>query len=87
MLPVLMEKIGDFKFSEKAQECGEEIIAKMNPFAMKAYMNILYNELSSLKWQIKKGSLVLLGCFAKHQKDVVKFNLPNMILKLISLMF
>ena len=56
---------------------------KMNPFAMKAYLSILYEGLSSLKWQIKKASLVLLGSFAKHQKEIVKFNLPNMILKLI----
>tara|TARA_Y100000992_G_C21273729_1_gene498573 strand:- start:1379 stop:4399 length:3021 start_codon:yes stop_codon:yes gene_type:complete len=84
-LPLLLEKIGDRKYSEKAQKCGEAIISKMNPFAMKVYMNILYNELESLKWQIKKGALVLLGSFAKHQKEVVKFNLPNMILKLINM--
>ncbi len=55
-LPLLLEKIGDRKYSEKAQKCGEAIISKMNPFAMKVYMNILYNELESLKWQIKKGA-------------------------------
>ena len=84
ILPKLLEKIGDYKFSEKAKQCGEVIISKMNPFAMKAYMNILYEGLDSLKWQVKKASLILLGSLAKHQKEIVKFNLPNMILRLIS---
>lgn len=84
VLPLLLEKIGDYKLSEKAKQCGEIIISKMNPFAMKTYMNILYNGLDSLKWQVKKASLILLGSLAKHQKEIVKFNLPNMILKLIS---
>ena len=84
ILPLLLEKIGDYKNSEKAKQCGELIISKMNPFAMKAYMNILYEGLSSLKWQIKKASLILLGSLAKHQKEIVKFNLPNMILQLIT---
>uniref|UniRef100_A0A6C0AWX9 ABC transporter domain-containing protein n=1 Tax=viral metagenome TaxID=1070528 RepID=A0A6C0AWX9_9ZZZZ len=85
VLPLLLEKIGDYKFSEKATRCGEVIISKMNPFAMKAYMNILYEGLTSLKWQIKKASLILLGSLAKHQKEIVKYNLPNMILKLITM--
>ena len=84
ILPKLLEKISDYKFSEKAKQCGEVIISKMNPFAMKAYMNILYEGLDSLKWQVKKASLILLGSLAKHQKEIVKFNLPNMILRLIS---
>ena len=85
VLPLLLEKIGDYKLSEKATQCGEIIISKMNPFAMKAYMNILYEGLTSLKWQIKKASLILLGSLAKHQKEIVKYNLPNMILKLINM--
>ena len=84
ILPKLLEKISDYKFSEKAKQCGEVIISKMNPFGMKAYMNILYEGLDSLKWQVKKASLILLGSLAKHQKEIVKFNLPNMILRLIS---
>ena len=71
ILPLLLEKIGDYKHYEKAKQCGELIISKMNPFAMKAYMSILYEGLSSLKWQIKKASLVLLGSFAKHQKKLL----------------
>ena len=85
ILPLLLEKIGDYKLSEKATQCGEVIITKMNPFAMKAYMNILYEGLTSLRWQVKKASLILLGSLAKHQKEIVKFNLPNMILKLINM--
>ena len=52
---------------------------------MKIYMDVLYEGMTSMKWQIKKGSLVFLGLFAKHQKEVVKYNLPNMILRLIDM--
>jgi hypothetical protein len=64
---------------------GELLISKMNPFAMKIYMDALYYNMDSMKWQIKKGALMLLGCFAKHQSWFVKFNLPNMILRLIDM--
>ena len=57
----------------------------MNPFSMKLYMEVLYENMKSMKWQVKKGALVLLGLFAKHQQEIVKFNLPNMILRLIDM--
>ncbi len=85
ILPNLLLKLSDFKTSEKALETANLIIEKMNPFSMKIYMNILYENFSSMKWQIKKGALILLGLFAKHQKEIVKYNLPDMILQLINM--
>ena len=35
-----------------------------------------------MKWQTKKGALVLIGALASHQSTVVRRNLPEMILKL-----
>ena len=84
-IPKLLEKLTDFKTAEQATLVGDLIISKMNPFSMKLYMDRLYESMNSLKWQIKKGALVLLGLFAKHQKEVVKYNLPNMILRLIDM--
>jgi len=85
LLPQILEKIGDHKNSESAKEIGELIISKMNPHAMKMYMDIIYESFSSMKWVIKKAALILLGSFAKHQKTVVQYNLPNMILRLIDM--
>ena len=85
MIPELLNKLTDYKSSEQAKETGNKIIGKMNVFSMKIYMDVLYENFESLKWQIKKGSLVLLGLFAKHQKEVVQYNLPSMILKLINM--
>lgn len=85
LLPHILEKIGDHKNSEPAKEIGEMIISKMNPHAMKMYMDIIYESFSSMKWVIKKAALILLGSFAKHQKTVVQYNLPNMILRLIDM--
>ena len=85
LLPHILEKIGDHKHSEAAREIGELIISKMNPHAMKLYMDVIYDSFSSMKWVIKKSALILLGSFAKHQQKVVQYNLPNMILRLIDM--
>ena len=85
LLPHILEKIGDHKHSEAAREIGELIISKMNPHAMKLYMDVIYDSFSSIKWVIKKSALILLGSFAKHQQKVVQYNLPNMILRLIDM--
>lgn len=85
ILPEILNKLTNKNTITKAKEVGEQIIKKMNPFAMKEYMNILYENFGSMKWQIKKGALILLGSFAKHQSSVVKFNLPDMILRLIDM--
>jgi len=44
------------------------------------YIEVLYENMKSMKWQVKKGALVPLGLFAKHQhqQEIVKFNLPTM---------
>ena len=84
-LPEILYKLTNNKTSEEAKKIGELIIQKMNPFSMKLYMEVLYENMKSMKWQVKKGALVLLGLFAKHQQEIVKFNLPNMILRLIDM--
>jgi len=84
-LPDLLNKLTHTRTEERAKDIGILMIKKMNPFAMKIYMEAIYEHFTSMKWQIKKGALILLGYFAFHQKEVVKFNLPNMILKLIDM--
>jgi len=85
LLPKILEKIGEHKNSESAREIGELIISRMNPHAMKMYMDIVYESFGSIKWVIKKSALILLGSFAKHQQKVVQYNLPSMILRLIDM--
>lgn len=85
MIPELLNKLTDNKTSEQAKDAGNLIIEKMNVFSMKIYMDVLYESLKSMKWQVKKGALMLLGLFAKHQKEVVQYNLPDMILRLIDM--
>ena len=85
ILPDILLKLTNNKTNEQSKKIGELIIQKMNPFSMKIYMDVLYENMKSMKWQVKKGSLMLLGLFAKHQTEVVKFNLPNMILRLIDM--
>merc|ERR1711871_1055084 len=84
-LPDLLNKLTHIRTEDSARDVGILMIKKMNPFAMKIYMDAVYEHFTSMKWQIKKGALILLGYFAFHQKEVVKFNLPNMILKLIDM--
>jgi len=85
IIPNLLIKLTDPKTSTQALETGNLIIKKMNVFAIEIYMKILYDHFDSMKWQIKKGALILLGLFADHQKHVVQHFLPNMILKLIDM--
>ena len=85
ILPDILLTLTNTKTSIQGKKIGELIIQKMNPFSMKIYMDVLYENMNSMKWQVKKGALMLLGLFAKHQKEVVKFNLPNMILRLIDM--
>jgi len=85
ILPDILLKLTNNKTSEQAKKIGELIIQKMNPFSMRIYMDVLYENMNFMKWQVKKGALMLLGLFAKHQTEVVKFNLPNMILRLIDM--
>jgi elongation factor 3 len=85
IIPELLTKFTDTKTCTQALETGNIIIKKMNIFSIKIYMNILYEQLLSMKWQVKKGALILLGLFANHQKEVVQYFLPDMILKLIDM--
>ena len=57
ILPEILNKLTNKNTMEQAKEVGEQIIKKMNPFAMKEYMNILYENFTSMKWQIKKVPL------------------------------
>ena len=85
IIPDLLLKLTDNKTSTQAIETGNIIIKKMNIFSIKIYMDVLYEQLLSMKWQVKKGALILLGLFANHQKEVVQYFLPDMILKLIDM--
>ncbi len=85
IIPDLLLKLTDNKTSEQALETGNIIIKNMNVFSIEIYMNVLYDHFTTIKWQIKKGALILLGLFANHQKEVIQYFLPNMILKLIEM--
>ena len=52
---------------------------------MKLVLNLLYESLESMKWQTKKGALVLLGSLGAIHESVVQANLPAIILKLIAM--
>ena len=56
LLSELLNKLTDNKTAFQAKETGNLIISKMNAFAMKIYMDVLYENMGSMKWQIKKGS-------------------------------
>jgi hypothetical protein len=82
---IYYSKLTDNETSSQELETGNIIIKNMNVFSIEIYMNVLYDHFTSMKWQIKKGALILLGLFANHQKDIVQYLLPNMFLKLIDM--
>ena len=85
MLPSILDNFASPKTAEAATEAGNAVLHKMCPHSMKMVQELLYESMGSMKWQTKKGALVLLGSLAKHHPVVVTKNLPSMILKLIDM--
>ena len=84
-LPAIMEALAAPKTADAAIEAGRAILAKSNGHSIRVITTILYECFSSMKWQTKKGALVLLGALGSIHPAVVKENLPEMILKLIEI--
>jgi len=85
MLPSILDNLAAPKTAEAASAAGNSVLHKMCPHSMKIVMDLLYESMGSMKWQTKKGALVLLGNLAQHHPNVVTMNLPSMILKLIEM--
>eukprot|EP01042_Synura_sphagnicola_P004760 gene4760-6052_t len=85
LLPSILDNLAAPKTAEAAKAAGNAILHKMCPHSMKLVKDSLYESMSAMKWQTKKGALVLLGALAQHHPKVVTVNLPDMILKLIEM--
>jgi len=81
----LLANFANNKTAESAKVAGEALLAKLNPTSMRVCLDILYSSMGSMKWQTKKGALVLLGSMSKLQVEVVQKNIPAMLLKLIEM--
>jgi|EP01033_Poteriospumella_lacustris_P008379 elongation factor 3 len=85
LLPYILENLAAPKTAEAASHAGFAILAKSNAHSVRVITQVLYESFTSMKWQTKKGSLVLLGKLATYHPTVVQRNLPEMILKLIEI--
>jgi len=84
-LPFILDSLALPKTAEAAMTAGSAILKKSNANSIRVVTNILYEGFTSMKWQTKKGALVLLGQLAVHYPVVVQRNLPEMILQLIGI--
>jgi elongation factor 3 len=84
-LPLLMDNISFQKTSETAKEVSTIIINKMNTPSIPVVLELLYTSMESLKWQTKCGAISILSLFKDLDNEVVKQNIPSIILKLISM--
>jgi len=84
-LPGILENLAAPKTAPAATAAGNAILKKSNKHSVRIITSILYESFSSMKWQTKKGALVLIGSLAKYHPVVVQRNLPEMILKLIEI--
>jgi len=84
-LPLIMDCLANPKTSEAAMAAGNAVLHKSNGHSIRVITSLLYESFTSMKWQTKKGALVLLGALATHHPVVVNRNLPEMILKLIGI--
>lgn len=84
-LPLILENLAAPKTAVAAADAGNAILHKSNDHSVRTITSILYESFTSMKWQTKKGALVLIGALASHHPTVVQRNLPEMILKLIEI--
>jgi len=85
LLPSILGNLAVPKTAEAAKVAGNAILHKMSPHSLTIVKDLLYESMNELKWQTKKGALVLLGALSQHHPAVVALNLPGMILKLIDM--
>ena len=84
-LPLILENLAAPKTAQAAADAGNAILHKSNDHSVRTITSILYESFNSMKWQTKKGALVLIGALAAHHPTVVQRNLPEMMLKLIEI--
>jgi elongation factor 3 len=84
-LPFILDNLAVPKTFDAASAAGNAILHKMNAHSIQIVMGLLYESMASMKWQTKKGALVILGALGTHHPAVVKQNLPDFILKLIDM--
>jgi elongation factor 3 len=85
LLPAIMDNLALPKTHDAAMAAGNAILHKSNAHSIRVITNLLYESFTSMKWQTKKGGLVLLGALGTHHPIVVQRNLPEMILRLIGI--
>ena len=84
-LPLIMDAFANPKTADAALAAGNAILHKSSANSIRTVTSLIYEAFTSMKWQTKKGALVLLGALASHHPVVVQRNLPEMILKLIDM--
>ena len=84
-LPSILDNLSVPKTAEAATHAGKAILQKMNGHSMKLVLDLLYESMSSMKWQTKKGALFLLGSLGSIHERVVQMNFSYIILKLIEM--
>mmetsp|Transcript_9462 Transcript_9462/g.14142 ORF Transcript_9462/g.14142 Transcript_9462/m.14142 type:complete len:1020 (+) Transcript_9462:148-3207(+) len=84
-LPFILDNLAVPKTATAASHAGNAILHKSNAHSVRTVTAKLYESFTSMKWQTKKGALVLIGALATHHPVVVQRNLPEMILKLIEI--
>ena len=85
LLPSILDNLAAPKTAESARSAGNAILHKSNSHSVRIITSVLYESFTSMKWQTKKGALVLIGALASHHPVVVQRNLPEIILKLIEI--
>jgi elongation factor 3 len=85
LLPLILDNLATPKTAEAASAAGHAILSKSSANSIRLVTSKLYESFTSMKWQTKKGALVLVGALGAHHPIVVQRNLPEMILKLIEI--
>jgi len=84
-LEQIMNYSVDIKTSEKALSLIDIIIRKINPYCIDQLFIPIFNGLVSIKWQVKRFSLIMMAKFAEYHPQVTAQTMPEFINKLIEI--
>lgn len=82
---VVLPLAGDSKLTDKVAQFGSLLIQKVNPYCFTRLSESMFHGFTSIKWQVKHMSLVLLGVFAKTHPLQTAQHMPEIMKQLIDI--
>eukprot|EP00608_Synchroma_pusillum_P012714 CAMPEP_0198419596 /NCGR_PEP_ID=MMETSP1452-20131203/317_1 /TAXON_ID=1181717 /ORGANISM="Synchroma pusillum, Strain CCMP3072" /LENGTH=1042 /DNA_ID=CAMNT_0044139729 /DNA_START=1 /DNA_END=3129 /DNA_ORIENTATION=- len=81
----VLEAFSSPKTANAAEAAGRALVTLVSPYALKLVVPMLFESMNHIKWQAKRGAIVLLGALASSHPEQFKRVLPEVVEKLIEM--